>query len=176
MEESPRASPQTPPPVPPAFGSGEVPVRSNVRAVVIASVIFLSAMAAVMFVLYELRESSATQRSQSPNSRAMPNQRRRATKDVAGLVPVATPTRAMPNVSQTAAEPSRSVPAVTKTFNGDRFVTLISPVTVRTPLGKTITLQSGAHFALLAVVNDQAVIRYYDGRKYFIPLSSTDYR
>ena len=176
MEESPRASPQTPPPVPPAFSSGEVSVRSNVRAVVIASVIFLSAMAAVMFVLYELRESSATHRSQSPNSRATPNQRHRATKDVAGLVPVATPTRAMPNVSQTAAERSRSVPAVTKTFNGDRFVTLISPVTVRTHLGKTITLQSGAHFVLLAVVNDQAVIRYYDGRKYFIPLSSTDYR
>ena len=176
MEESPHASPQTPPPVPPAFSSGEAPVRSNARAVAIASVIFLSAMAAIMFGVYKGRESSHTQRSQSPNSRPMPDQRRRATKDVAGLVPVAPPTRAMPNVSHTAAEPSRSVPAVTKTFSGDRFVTLVSTVAVRTPSGKTITLQSGAHFALLAVENDQAVIRYYDGRKYSIPLSSTDYR
>jgi hypothetical protein len=128
-------------------------------------------MAAIMFGVYKGRESSHTQRSQSPNSRPMPDQRRRAAKDVAGLVPVVPP-----NVSHTAAEPSRSVPSVTKTFSGDRFVTLVSPVAVRTPSGKTITLQKGAHFALLAVVNDQAVIRYYDGRKYFIPLSSTDYR
>jgi hypothetical protein len=69
--------------------------------------------------------------------------------------------------------PARLVPPTA--FPEGRFVTLLSPVSVQTTSKKTITLSAGSHFALLAVENDQAVIRYYNGRKYSIPLLSTDF-
>ena len=81
-------------------------------------------------------------------------QRPAAAKDIAGPVPVLTPT----------------------TFQEGQFVTLVSPVSIQTAQRKTINLHAGSNVALLAIENGQAVIRYYDGRKYSIPLSATDYR
>jgi hypothetical protein len=84
-----------------------------------------------------------------------------AAKDIAGLVPVVKPT---------------AFPEGRTAFPEGRFVTLLSSVSIQTSPGKAITLHTGSNFALLAVENGQAVIRYYDGHKYSIPLSATDYR
>jgi len=181
---SPSGQPPPLPAFPPPTKPNERPVQTHVGLVVMAVILF-TAMAAGIFAVYQFRQPNAGMRthldsvspqsSRSRNSGVIRKQRPAAAKDIAGLVPVATPT-AMPNVSLTAAESSHSPPTLAKSFPEGRFVTLVSAVSVQTPSRKTITLHAGSHFALLAVENDQAVIRYYDGRKYSIPLSATDYR
>ena len=168
-EHAPSSSAQ-PPPAPPTQ-TGEPP-HSKIRAIVIA-VIVVIAMITAMSAVYQWRKSS--------NSAAVSN-RNPSAENVPVSMPAATltvtlPTVTPPTVSQVSVVPSASVPTLRKTFGGqERFVTVISPVSIRMPSGKTVTVQSGSHFRLMGVERDQATIRYYDGRNYSIPISATDYR
>ena len=126
-------------------------------------------MIIAMSAVYQWRKSS--------NSVVVSNGNPSAAENVPVSMPAATLTVTPPTVSQVSVVPSASVPAVRKTFGGEeRFVTVISPVSIRMPSGKTVTVQSGSHFRLMGVERDQATIRYYDGRNYSIPISATDYR
>jgi len=169
-EHAPSSSAQ-PPPAPPTQ-TGEPP-HSKIRAIVIA-VIVVIAMITAMSAVYQWRKSS--------NSVVVSNGNPSAAENVPVSMPAATltvtlPTVTPPTVSQVSVVPSASVPTLRKTFGGqERFVTVISPVSIRMPSGKTVTVQSGSHFRLMGVERDQATIRYYDGRNYSIPISATDYR
>jgi hypothetical protein len=162
-EQAPTASAQ-PPPVTP--DSHERTPHSKLRATMIA-VILLIAMTGAVFAVYHWRKST--------NSAVVPNRNPSAAENVPVSMPAATPTVTPPTVSQASVLSSPSVPALTNTSE-ERFVTVISPVSVRRPSGKTVTVQSGSHFRLMGVERDQVIIRYYDGRNYSIPISATDYR
>ncbi len=161
-EQRPIATAQ-PPPVTP--GSGERPPHSKLRSTVMA-VIVLIAMITAMFAVYQWRKSS--------NSTVVPNKNPSAAEKVPVSMPAATLTVTPPAVSQVVV-PSPSVQALPKTSE-ERYITVISPVSVRRTSGKTVTIQSGSHFLLIGVERDQVIIRYYDGRNYSIPISATDYR
>jgi hypothetical protein len=145
---------------------------------VIAVIVFIAMITAVG-VVYQWGKSS--------NSAVVSNANRSAAQNVPVSMPAATPivtlprattaTATPPTASQVSVVPSASVPALTKTFGREeRFVTVISPVSIRRSSGKTVSIQSGAHFRLMAIERDQAIIRYYDGRNYSIPISATNYR
>ena len=176
-----RADAQTPPPLP----QDAAPAQSKGRSTAIAFAI-LVAIAAGMVMFYQLGRTSArqtthldsrsSQRSQSSQSILPPKQHSAAEKRVV-LVATGMPT-GVPNVERGVVAVSKIVkPAPNRTFGiGERFVTLLAPTSIRSSSGKTIMLSNGSRFPLTAIENDQAVIRYYDGRTYSVPVAATDYR
>jgi hypothetical protein len=168
--------------VTPTASGSDKPLQSNIRLIIVG-VILLFAITAVMFASFEWRNSTTSTVAHNRNGSA--------DETLSVSIPGEKPT-VMPSVPQTAAIPgpmSTTIPSVSpitavplgsksvvKDIPENTFVTLIARVSVRSPSGKMLTLQRGSHFRLIAAEGDQLVIRYYDGRKYSIPVSVTNYR
>ena len=128
------------------------------------AVILFVAMTGLVFAFYHWRNST------HPTKAAVVNRSDR--KNLPKPVPPQT-SIVLPNLLVMTPVPSPSKPTVRKS-SGNEFVTLISPVSIRSPSGKRIDLRSGSRFSLTAIQDNQVVIRYFDGRDYSIPISATD--
>ena len=138
-------------------------LHSKVRSMAVA-VILLIVMTGAVFAVYHWRNSTHSTKAVVVNRSERKNLPR----------PISSPTSiVLPNLLAMSPVPSHSKPTVSKSSKDD-FVTLISPVSVRNPLGKRIDLHIGSRFPLTAIQDDQVVIRYFDGRDYSIPISATD--
>jgi hypothetical protein len=152
--------PQTPPSSPEA---NEVRSYPKVWSAIIAAIVVATLMSGVAF--YYLRNptpSTVASLRDQPIRKSAPT-------------PVLATATATPSLPKMVDIPPATAPTVSDNSKG-KFVTLISPVTVRSASGKRIVFRSGLRFPVTAVKGDQVVIRYFDGRDYSVPISATDRR